>query len=117
FWKQFGGKTRGFVPLHYMRGDFGLREFADRTAELLLFIGKGKVHARLSKPQRAGLPKFYINQGETLASRRSHRERSEESLWVFCMSRPPVELQRRVSAPGLSAGLQRGAFSVAHSAR
>jgi len=33
----------GFVPLHYVRGDFRFGEFAHAAAELLLFVGKGKI--------------------------------------------------------------------------
>jgi len=38
------GKTRGFVPLHYMRKDFGCGKIAHAAAQLLLLIGKRKIH-------------------------------------------------------------------------
>ena len=36
---EFGGKLRGFVPLHDVRQDFGLGERADGAPELLLLVG------------------------------------------------------------------------------
>ncbi len=42
---EFGGKARGFVPFHDVRGDFRLREIAHGALKLLLFVGEGEVHA------------------------------------------------------------------------
>jgi len=41
---KFGGPVRGLVPFHDMRSDFRLREFANGAAQLVLFVGEGKVH-------------------------------------------------------------------------
>ena len=41
---DFRGKLRGFVPLHHVRSDFALGEFAHGAAELLLFVGKREFH-------------------------------------------------------------------------
>ena len=37
-------KVRGFVPLHHVRSNFALSEFADGLAELLLFVGESEIH-------------------------------------------------------------------------
>src|SRR6185437_15859826 len=41
---NFRGELGGFVPLHHMRGDFRLGEFADGAAEVLLFVGEREFH-------------------------------------------------------------------------
>ena len=42
------GKMRGLVPLHDVRRDFGFGKFADAATKLLLFVGKGEIHAVLA---------------------------------------------------------------------
>jgi hypothetical protein len=41
---DFGGKCRGFVPLHHVRRDFAFGKFADGAAKLLLLVGERELH-------------------------------------------------------------------------
>src|SRR5207249_1951556 len=48
FRHDLAGKTRGFIPFHDVRGDLTLRELADATAKLVLFVGKAEIHGILA---------------------------------------------------------------------
>src|SRR5262249_30959531 len=39
---------RSFIPFHHVRSDFAFGKFSNALPELLLFFGKGKIHAALS---------------------------------------------------------------------
>ena len=55
---DFRGKLGGFVPLHHVRSDFGLGEFADGAPKLLLLVGEGKFHEYLTGKRIQG--SFYL---------------------------------------------------------
>ena len=81
------GNLRRFVPLHDMRGDLRFGEFADGAAELLLFVGQGKIHARLGA----------LFRGADLVSHGSMRSARREGEKVNDMRDAPEKAQRDCS--------------------